>query len=195
MTDTAPSPDAATPPVPVRPMPRLGHGLHWPDIVADIDRDEHARQENAETTTLADPPASASDETGDICQADSQSAPGHRNGCQGCGPAAEEGVIPVCWTAEDQAALFALMHPAFGTALVPPTGPPYVHRYLPTPEDEQPHPAYTVTVASAETEAEQIYAELREQTGGRPYLAPALAAARPSFARRLWAALTRRNAA
>jgi hypothetical protein len=33
--------------VPVRPMPRLGRGIVWSDIVAEIDRDERARERDA----------------------------------------------------------------------------------------------------------------------------------------------------
>jgi len=37
-----------TPPEPSRPMPRLGRGIIWPDIVAEIDRDQRARQRATE---------------------------------------------------------------------------------------------------------------------------------------------------
>ncbi|MDQ7806730.1 DUF6222 family protein [Amycolatopsis sp. A133] len=33
--------------VPVRPMPRLGRGIVWSDIVAEIERDERARMRDA----------------------------------------------------------------------------------------------------------------------------------------------------
>lgn len=43
MTDPAPSPPAGQPPVPVRPMPRLGGGLVWSDVLAKIEADQRAR--------------------------------------------------------------------------------------------------------------------------------------------------------
>ena len=52
---TPPTTAAAAPPVvadaptdwPVRPMPRLGRGIVWSDIVAEIERDHRARMRDA----------------------------------------------------------------------------------------------------------------------------------------------------
>lgn len=152
MTD--PSPDAAQPPVPHQPMPCLGRGVHWPDIMAKIEADrrdkpapagvlDHARRqlgiENAakeaaqfadealELAELALPAANEAlaavgGESGNAPSTPSlgetgsslgiESAPGHRNGCQGCEH--DEGVIPGCWSEQDEEEWYALFRaPSF----------------------------------------------------------------------------------
>lgn len=113
MTDPAPSPPAGQRPAPHRPMPRLGGGIVWADVLAKIEADQAERQADFKE------PAEDLNPGGD----DSRkltSAPGHRNGCQGCEH--DPATIPLCWSEEDTDAWFALLQS--GIARDVPPAPP-----------------------------------------------------------------------
>lgn len=152
---TAPSPDAAQPPVPHQPMPCLGRGVHWPDIMAKIEAErrdkpapagalDHARRqlgiEDAakeaaqfadEALELAELALPAANEALAAVGGESGNAPSTPS----LGETGSSLGVPFEAAAPFLASILGLEQPS--------SGPPYAHRYVPPDEDEPPAPSYT----------------------------------------------------
>lgn len=231
MTDPAPSPDATPRPVPVRPMPRLGGGLHWPDILAKIEADRQRQPEPAvdplgdarrrldvepakpstvfdlgtpegkqafsaafhagveEAMARIEGGSSEGGEGGDAPADLRDALHAEIRSVLGDPPTCDHGTAngTYCWPCAQQdrgAELRAYAAPV--------EAPPAAELYTVNPDAGLPHGPdgldvlRVATMDEVRAEAAQIYADLREQIGTTPYLAPALEAAASPSRRARW---------
>lgn len=157
MTDPAPSPPAGQPPVPVRPMPRLGVGLVWSDVLAKIEADQAERQ-----TDFKEPAEDLNpggDDSRKLTSRPTTLRPGWPRIYSSAPIALDPEPGELLAMADDLnahggldetfvAGLLQAVAEGSETGGNPSGGPPYTHRYVPPSEDEPPAPSYTYTAPS-----------------------------------------------